>query len=69
MPGMSGQDTFGELKAIDPRVAVVMSSGFNEVEVVQQFLGKDLAGFVQKPFTSTQLLATLKKILKPSVLA
>jgi signal transduction histidine kinase/CheY-like chemotaxis protein len=64
MPGLSGQETFAALKSIDPRVPIVMSSGFNEIEVVQQFAGKDLAGFVQKPFTSAQLVAKLNETLQ-----
>jgi FixJ family two-component response regulator len=34
---------------MNPDVKVIMSSGYNEQEVTQKFVGKGLAGFIQKP--------------------
>jgi len=39
---------------------VVLSSGFNEVEAVQHFVGKGLAGFIQKPYTAATLAQKVK---------
>ena len=55
MPGLSGHETFVRLKQINPSVPVILSSGFSEAEVLERFQGKDLAGFLQKPYTSLQL--------------
>ncbi|MBT0663659.1 PAS domain S-box protein [Geobacter pelophilus] len=60
MPHMDGEQTFRELRIIDPSVKVVISSGYSEYEVTQKFAGKGLAGFIQKPFK----LSTLKEVLQ-----
>jgi CheY-like chemotaxis protein len=50
MPHMDGEQCFRELKQLKPDVKVIMSSGYNEQEVTQKFIGKGLAGFIQKPY-------------------
>ena len=50
MPRMDGEKCFRELRILNPDVKVIMSSGFSEQEVTQKFVGKGLAGFVQKPY-------------------
>jgi CheY-like chemotaxis protein len=63
MAGMSGEQTLRELQTLRPSVKVLLTSGFNEVEAVQRFAGKGLAGFIQKPYTSTALAEKVKQIL------
>lgn len=50
MPHMDGEQCFRELRQIKPGITVIMSSGYNEQEVTQKFVGKGLAGFIQKPY-------------------
>jgi len=59
MPRMDGEQTFYELLKLNPDVKVIMSSGYNEQEVTQKFIGKGLAGFIQKPYR----LSALRKVL------
>ncbi|HWR89885.1 MAG TPA: PAS domain S-box protein [Dissulfurispiraceae bacterium] len=63
MPRMSGEETFRELRQLHRNVPVVMSSGYNEQEVSQRFVGKGLAGFIQKPYTLKVLRDTLRNVL------
>jgi CheY-like chemotaxis protein len=63
MPRMDGEETFRELRRIKPDVRVVLSSGYNEQEVSRKFLGKGLAGFIQKPYKLTELERTLKEVI------
>lgn len=65
MPLMTGEETFRQLKTINPDVKVILSSGYNEVEAIRRFTGKGLAGFIQKPYTSSQLAKKIKSILGP----
>jgi DNA-binding NarL/FixJ family response regulator len=51
------------LKAISPDARVILSSGYNEVEAVQRFSGKGLAGFIQKPYSSAVLVAKVEAFL------
>jgi two-component system, cell cycle sensor histidine kinase and response regulator CckA len=63
MPHMDGEETFRELRRIDAGVRVVLSSGYNEQDVTQRFVGKGLAGFIQKPYPITTLSETLRAVL------
>ena len=60
MPHLDGEQAFRELRQLDPGVRVIMSSGYNEMEVTQKFAGKGLAGFIQKPYTFETLRAALR---------
>jgi len=65
MPHLDGEQTFRELRRIKPDVKVLMSSGYNEQEVTQRFLGKGLAGFIQKPYKVAELGRKLMGVLAP----
>ncbi|NTW98785.1 MAG: PAS domain S-box protein [Geobacteraceae bacterium] len=60
MPHMDGEQCFRELRQLKPDVKVIMSSGYNEQEVTQRFVGKGLAGFIQKPYR----LSTLQEVIR-----
>jgi PAS domain S-box-containing protein len=62
MPHMDGEETFRELRRINKDVRVIMSSGYNEQEVTQRFLGKGLTGFIQKPYRLAVLEEKLKQV-------
>jgi len=62
MPHMDGEQCFCELRQINPTVKVIMSSGFNEQEVTQKFVGKRLAGFIQKPYKLSVLRKAIQEI-------
>ena len=63
MPSMSGEETFRELRAIRSDVHVILSSGYNEVEAVKRFAGRNLTGFIQKPYTAAQLVEKVRTAL------
>ena len=60
MPGMDGAEVLRQLQILQPRVRVLLSSGFNEVEAIRRFTGKGIAGFIQKPYTASQLAERVK---------
>jgi len=62
MPHMDGEQCFRELRRVKPDVKVIMSSGFSEHEVTQKFIGKGLAGFIQKPYKLSALKEAIRKI-------
>ncbi len=61
MPHKDGTDTFREIKKISPGVKVILTSGYNEQEATQEFVGKGLAGFIQKPFRFNDLSKVVEK--------
>ena len=48
---------------MSPNVRVILSSGYNEVEVIRLFTGKGLAGFLQKPYTAAALIDKVTRAL------
>ena len=62
MPRMDGEECFRELKELNPEIKVIMSSGYNEQEVSQKFVGKGMAGFIQKPYRLSEMQAEIRKI-------
>ncbi len=63
MPGIGGEETLYRILAIQPQAKVILSSGYNQTEVIQKFAGKGLAGFLQKPFTSFALVEKIASVL------
>ncbi len=63
MPDLSGEETFHELRKINPDVRVALSSGYNEAEATRQFAGQGLAGFIQKPYDAAKLVKEVRKYL------
>ena len=61
MPVMGGEEAFRGLRQLSPRVPVIMSSGFDELEVRDRLSGAGLAGFIQKPYDSAELRARLRE--------
>jgi DNA-binding NarL/FixJ family response regulator len=60
MPGMSARDAIQEIHRGWPGTRIVLSSGYDENEVLGRFQGMRLAGFVQKPYTAAQLAEKIK---------
>ena len=65
MPHMGGEQTFTELRRIDPDVRVILSSGYNEQDAVRRFAGRGLAGFIQKPYRVQSLAAAIRAAIEP----
>lgn len=63
MPLMNGESVYRELRAIDPEIAVILMSGYQESDVLAGFGEGGLAGFLQKPFRPEQLLARVREVL------
>lgn len=67
MPVMSGEETLERLKAIRIDVRIIVASGYNETEATRRLVGQELAGFIQKPFTSTSLAQQVRAALGDGV--
>jgi len=63
MPRMDGEETFRELMLLTPDVRIILSSGYSEQDATSRFVGKGLAGFIQKPFTLVDLEAKIREVL------
>ena len=63
MPGMPGQELFTELHAVNRDVAVVITSGHVPAMAVQQLLDLGAREFLAKPFTASELFASVERAL------
>jgi len=65
MPHMDGQETFQELRLIQPDVRVVLATGYSDQEVAKRFSNAGLNGFIAKPYRLESLGAKLREVLAP----
>jgi PAS domain S-box-containing protein len=65
MPKMNGEETFREIRRIRADTPVILTSGYSEIEATRRFTSKGLAGFLEKPFTPSDLAAKLAKVVFP----
>ncbi len=63
MPGMSGSETFNQLKEINPDAKVILASGYALNEEAAAIMARGCDGFIQKPFNLTVLSQKLKEVL------
>ena len=63
MPNMSGGELFDKLNAINPEVKVLLASGYSIEGEAREILDRGCRGFIQKPFTISELSEKLRKIL------
>ena len=62
MPGMSGLDTYARLRDINPRVRVILSSGYSSGSVKREAVEAGSQEFLEKPYTMEDLSQALQKI-------
>jgi PAS domain S-box-containing protein len=63
MPGMTGAETYPELRKVRPAVKILVSSGYSELETMKAFPGPQVAGFIQKPYTSRGLAEKVRSAM------
>jgi CheY-like chemotaxis protein len=63
MPGWTGAETFRELQRLDPCVRVILSSGYSAEEASKDFVRRDLAGFLQKPYGIDEIAREVHRCL------
>lgn len=63
MPTMNGEEAYRELRRVNPAVRVLLTSGYSESDATDRFVGKGLAGFIQKPYRPRELAEKLHAIL------
>ena len=63
MPGMNGEQTFNMLRVINPRVKVLLASGYSINETARRILENNGTGFIKKPFSLRALSHRVRRIL------
>jgi len=63
MPNMGGSEAYDRLKAMNPKVKVLLWSGANVDGLATDMLKRGCNGFIHKPFSIKQLQRTITEIL------
>jgi CheY-like chemotaxis protein len=63
MPVMDGGELFDEMRMVDPKACVVLSSGFADQAKLSRMLSKGLKGFIPKPYSPEKLLFQIRSVL------
>ncbi|MEI8183189.1 MAG: ATP-binding protein [Desulfomonile sp.] len=63
MPEMGGKECFKELVNIDPKVKVILSSGFLSDRTAEEATVFGVRGLVEKPYNMRELLQTVREVL------
>jgi CheY-like chemotaxis protein len=69
MPDRTAVETLRRLRSIRPDLPVILSTGYSEAEAAKHFAGTDFAGFLQRPYTATQVAEKVKQAMPPGVKA
>jgi len=63
MPKMGGGELFDRLKSLDPDAKIMLSSGYSIDGEAREIINRGCKGFIQKPFTVSQLGEKIRDIL------
>jgi PAS domain S-box-containing protein len=63
MPILGGRDCFRELKAMNPGVRAILSTGFSMDGTVQEIMDEGIIGFIQKPYRLEELSNVVSKAI------
>jgi two-component system cell cycle sensor histidine kinase/response regulator CckA len=61
--GMGGEETFRELRALDPDICAIACTGYDSEELAAELIGLGFRGYLSKPFRVGDLGKSLKKAL------
>jgi CheY-like chemotaxis protein len=66
MPDIGGRETFDALKAINPEVKVILTSGYTLDGNARDIMERGCRAFIQKPFTIQDLSQKIREVLTSS---
>ena len=64
MPGLSGYETLAQLRQIKSEVRVILSSGYNQIDVTDRLNDPGRVGFLQKPYDADKLINVVRQFMK-----
>jgi CheY-like chemotaxis protein len=63
MPDMDGGTTFDRIRALDPSMPVILSSGYAINDMATDIMQKGCNGFIQKPFNISEFSYKVREVL------
>jgi DNA-binding NtrC family response regulator len=65
LPGMDSRTVFSQIRSHRPDLPIVLMSGYNKQEALDNSVGLDFAGFLHKPFNMESLSQALRHASPP----
>jgi PAS domain S-box-containing protein len=66
MTRMGGEEAFRQMKAVDPEVKVLISSGFSRDNIVSELIAGGAEGFLSKPYKLGELSREVSRVMPHS---
>ena len=63
MPGMGGYQCLERIRELDPKAKVLIASGYSPDDRPQEKVRRQAVGFISKPYSSRELLGTVRRVL------
>lgn len=63
MPGMVGNKSLERLLKINPKIKVIIASGYSASDQVKNVLDSGAAGFIAKPYRLSDMLKRIREVL------
>jgi PAS domain S-box-containing protein len=63
MPERGGEEALREIRSADPEARVILTSGFDESDVMSRLSAEKIGGFLHKPWQPAELLAKVRAAL------
>ncbi len=63
MPKMGGGETYDSLREINPKIKVLLSSGYSKDGKAEEILERGCNDFIQKPFDIRRLSQKIREVL------
>ncbi|MGM0442737.1 MAG: cache domain-containing protein [Fibrobacterota bacterium] len=64
MPGLSGGETFDEIRSVKPDQGVIIVSGYEQDGDINRILEESQTAFMAKPYTTEELSENIRKLLE-----
>lgn len=63
LPGMAGPEVYQVMQGVNPNVKVIVSSGYDESDVIERFGEPRPTSILKKPFNAQMLLEQVQSVL------
>jgi len=63
MPNMNGRELANKIFSIDPKIKVLFMSGYTDDMILRHGISSTELAFIQKPFSTTELLQKVREVL------
>lgn len=63
MPDMDGMEVIKKIREVDSDVPVILITGHGSMDVAYEALSKDATGYIIKPFSMSDLRATVRRMV------